>query len=218
MAGGAKAERNGKEFEENVWRDLKKTLDSLNLKLIPDPKFKSSNKDKFRGMILDSREFEIGYLCSESDFYKFIERKFVQGVKWHPKFKSEKSGLVIGREPFLSKELRPDLCYFNFENETLYIVEIKFQSMKGSVDEKLQTGDFKTKQYKKVLSKIRETSGKKWKLEFSWVFNAYFEDRASGEYRDVLGYLLKNGTPYEYEKIKPYQLGLHYSDPRENLF
>jgi hypothetical protein len=218
MAGGSKAAKNGKAFEENAWRELGNTLSGLNLRVIPDPKFKASNKHKFRGSVLDTRGFEVGYLCSGSQFYKFIERRFGHGVNWHPKFKSEKSGLTLGPGTLLSKELQPDICYFNFENRTLYIVEIKFQSMKGSVDEKLQTADFKTKQYKKVLLKISEMAGRRWKLQFSWLLNAYFQDRAAGEYRDILEYLERNGTPFEYETIKAYQLGLTHSDPRENLF
>lgn len=218
MVGGAKAAKNGKEFEENVWRDLGETFEKLNLNVVREPSFKPSNRFKFRGAVYDTRGFEVGYLCSESEFYKFVDRKFGGGIQWHPAFKSDKSGLLLGNVSFLSKELRPDICYFDFEATTVYIVEIKFQSMKGSVDEKLQTADFKTKQYKKVLSKIGEMSGEPWKLKFSWVLNDYFQDRAAGEYRDILEYLGKNGTPFEYETVKPYQLGLTYSDPRENLF
>lgn len=36
-----------------------------------------------------------------------------------------------------SKEWRPDEAFINFENNTVYIIEKKFQNCAGSVDEKL---------------------------------------------------------------------------------
>ena len=35
--------------------------------------------------------------------------------------------------------------------ETLFIIEVKYQQVEGSVDEKLQTCDFKRKQYLKLV-------------------------------------------------------------------
>ena len=36
----------------------------------------------------------------------------------------------------------------------MHILEIKFQEVAGSTDEKLQTCDFKIKQYRKLLSRL----------------------------------------------------------------
>ena len=36
--------------------------------------------------------------------------------------------------------------------ETLFIIEVKYQQLAGSVDEKLQTCDFKRKQYLKLVN------------------------------------------------------------------
>ena len=39
-------------------------------------------------------------------------------------------------------------------NNTLFIIEMKFQEVAGSVDEKLQTCDFKKKQYKRLMAPL----------------------------------------------------------------
>jgi len=41
----------------------------------------------------------------------------------------------------------PDDAMLVIIRETLFIIEIKFQQVEGSVDEKLQTCDFKRKQF-----------------------------------------------------------------------
>ncbi len=43
----------------------------------------------------------------------------------------------------LSKKLLPDETILILNNNTLFVVEMKFQRVSGSVDEKLQTCDFK---------------------------------------------------------------------------
>jgi peptidase E len=52
----------------------------------------------------------------------------------------------------LSKKLLPDDAIYVTVNNTMFIIELKFQNIAGSVDEKLQTCDFKKKQYRKLLA------------------------------------------------------------------
>ena len=52
----------------------------------------------------------------------------------------------------ISKKLLPDDSIFVLLNNTLFIIECKHQQVAGSVDEKLQTCDFKKKQYKKLMA------------------------------------------------------------------
>ena len=54
----------------------------------------------------------------------------------------------------LSKRLLPDDAIYVIVNNTMFIVELKFQKIAGSVDEKLQTCDFKKKQYRKLLAPL----------------------------------------------------------------
>ena len=60
------------------------------------------------------------------------------------------SPMGVDYSKLISKRLLPDDAVLVLMNKTLYIVEIKFQTVAGSVDEKLQTCDFKLKQYKKL--------------------------------------------------------------------
>ena len=68
----------------------------------------------------------------------------------------------------------------NFANNTVYIIEKKFQHDAGSVDEKLQTCDFKKKQYQKLLYDTP------YDVEYLYVCNDWFEQAC---YRDVHKYI-----------------------------
>jgi hypothetical protein len=64
---------------------------------------------------------------------------------------------------------------------------MKFQEVAGSVDEKLQTCDFKHKQYQKLLSPL------KIKVKYVYVLNDWFMKK---EYEDVLKYIDSVGCYY----------------------
>lgn len=53
----------------------------------------------------------------------------------------------------ISKQLLPDDSIFVIIKNTLYIIECKFQQVAGSVDEKLQTCDFKKSNTKNCCQK-----------------------------------------------------------------
>ena len=53
-----------------------------------------------------------------------------------------------------SKRWEPDEAFINESNRTVYIIEKKFQSKSGSVDEKLATFPFKIYEYQKLLDPI----------------------------------------------------------------
>src|SRR3989338_10371604 len=52
----------------------------------------------------------------------------------------------IDYKKLVSKRLLPDDVIFVIANNTFFIIEVKFQKVAGSTDEKLQTCDFKIKQ------------------------------------------------------------------------
>lgn len=54
----------------------------------------------------------------------------------------------------ISKQLLPDNCIYVITNNTAFIIEVKHQEVAGSVDEKLQTCDFKKKEYIKLFSEL----------------------------------------------------------------
>ncbi len=87
----------------------------------------------------------------------------------------------------LSKKLLPDGGFISIEANAVVIVEAKYQQVNGSVDEKLQTIDFKYKQYCKMF----EDSG--LTVVYSYVLNDWF---TKDEYEDVLKYIKELGHTY----------------------
>ena len=99
----------------------------------------------------------------------------------------------------LSKRLLPDDSIFVIVNNTFFIIEIKHQNCSGSVDEKLQTCDFKKKQYQKILSNFN------CKVEYFYLLSEWFK---KPEYKDVLDYIISVGCRYFFEYIPLKELGL----------
>ena len=107
--------------------------------------------------------------------------------------------LNIDWTKYLSKKLLPDDCIFVLLNNTLYIIECKFQSVEGSVDEKLQTCDFKKKQYKKLMAPANID------VQYTYLLGEWFKNP---KYKDVLDYIISVGCEYYFEYIPLQKLGL----------
>ena len=103
------------------------------------------------------------------------------------------------KKKYLSKQLLPDDCIFVLHNNTLFIIECKFQQVKGSVDEKLQTCDFKKKQYKKLLAPANI------EVEYVYLLGEWFKNP---KYKDVLDYIISVNCSYYFEYIPLAKLGL----------
>ncbi len=99
----------------------------------------------------------------------------------------------------LSKQLLPDNGLFVIVRDTLFIIEIKFQQVAGSVDEKLQTCDFKRKQYAKLVRDLG------WKVEYVYVLNNWFKQDC---YKDTLDYINSMNCHYLFNEIPLKWLGL----------
>lgn len=94
---------------------------------------------------------------------------------------------------FISKKLLPDNAIYVIIRKTLYIIEIKYQEVAGSVDEKLQTCDFKKKQYQRLLSPLNLT------VEYCYVLRwARFQ---KPEYKDVLNYIQAVWCKYFFDEL-----------------
>lgn len=115
------------------------------------------------------------------DFYRFLEE---EGVDWKAK---------------VSKRLLPDDALLVIVRETLFIIEVKYQQVAGSVDEKLQTCDFKRKQYVKLVA------GLGLKVEYVYVLNDWFKDPA---YQDTLDYIHSVNCHYKFGALPLAWLGL----------
>lgn len=106
----------------------------------------------------------------------------------------------------ISKKLLPDDSIFVLLNNTLFIIECKHQQVAGSVDEKLQTCDFKKKQYKKLMAPANID------VQYIYLLDKWFKNP---RYKDVLDYIQSVGCDYYFEYIPLTKLGLPV--PPENI-
>ena len=113
----------------------------------------------------------------------------------------------VDYKKILSKKLLPDEAIYVIVNNTLFVIEVKFQEVSGSVDEKLQTCDFKKKQYKKLMSTINVD------VEYIYILSEWFKNPS---YKDVLDYIISVGCQYYFEYLPLKKLGLPVPVGQEN--
>ncbi len=124
---------------------------------------------------------EVASIFKKSALYKFLDYR---KVEWRS---------------VLSKKLLPDDSIYVVINNTFFVIECKFQQVAGSVDEKLQTCDFKKKQYKKLLAQLN------MEVEYIYLLSDWFKQR---QYKDVLDYIVSVGCSYYFEYIPLTKFGL----------
>ena len=123
----------------------------------------------------------VATLFQKQEFYRFLESK---QVRW---------------QSLISKKLLPDDSLLVIVRETLFIIEVKFQQVAGSVDEKLQTCDFKRKQYIKLVHPLG------LRVEYVYVLNDWFKDP---RYKDTLEYIHSVNCHYKFNELPLAWLGL----------
>jgi hypothetical protein len=149
------------------------------------------------------------------DFLTFINKQKNYSVKGNEIFyKGEKVGTTFKKnglykfleenkvdyKKIVSKRLLPDDAIFVIANNTLFIIEIKYQTIAGSTDEKLQTCDFKIKQYRKLLATLNI------EIQYIYILNDWFK---KPEYKDVLDYIISiNGCSYYFNYLPLHKIGL----------
>lgn len=124
---------------------------------------------------------EVARSYKKHELYRFLNS---EGVDW---------------TKYISKQLLPDEALYVIVNNTLFIIEIKFQEVAGSVDEKLQTCDFKKKQYKKLMAPLNI------EVEYVYILNDWFKKR---HYKDTLDYVISVGCQYYFNYLPLQKLGL----------
>lgn len=105
----------------------------------------------------------------------------------------------VDYKKILSKKLLPDEAVYVICNNTLFIIEMKFQKTPGSVDEKLQTCDFKKKQYKRLVAPLNI------EIEYIYILSDWFKH---SQYKDTLDYIISVGCQYYFEYLPLKKLGL----------
>lgn len=138
-----------------------------------------------------------GYRVTNGDVF-FNDEKVARIFKKHGFYKFLRE-LGIEWEKIISKRLFPDDSIYVIINNTLFIIECKFQQVEGSVDEKLQTCDFKKKQYQKLMSRANI------EVEYIYLLCNWFKDP---RYKDVLDYIISVRCQYYFEYIPLTKLGL----------
>jgi hypothetical protein len=162
----------GLNFERKV--DFQKLLGS-----IPGYRVKKIQKQAGMGVFFEDKL--VARCFRKNDFYTFLDES---NVDWRN---------------ILSKKLLPDDALLVIVRETLYIIEVKYQQVAGSVDEKLQTCDFKRKQYLKLVSPLG------LKVEYVYVLNDWFKHPS---YKDVLDYIHSVNCHYKFNELPLSWLGL----------
>lgn len=136
---------------------------------------------KVSGYDVFYKEKLVAKLFKKQGLYKYLK---LEGVDW---------------KKHISSKLYPDNCLYVIVNNTVYIIEVKHQQVAGSVDEKLQTCDFKKKQYIKLFSELN------YKVEYLYILDNWFKQE---KYKDVRDYIISVGCHYYYNYIPLQELGL----------
>ena len=186
--------KTGLEFE--LQTDLKEIISKLknyevrncdfntsrkNGKVIKGKKLRSEEKTA-RWIVLYKQE-EIARIFRKEGLYRYFDE--IDGYDY---------------TKIISSKLLPDDAIFVIEKNTVFIIEKKTQSGSGSVDEKLQTCDFKLKQYRKLFSPLNKEVKYYYLLGREW-----FSQR---KYKDVLDYIISVGCGYYFNYIPLSALGL----------
>ncbi len=142
---------------------------------------KKTNGYSVDGHIISYQGKEVARSYRKNSLYKYLAS---QGVNY---------------SEILSKRLLPDEALYVIVNNTMFILEIKFQRVAGSVDEKLQTCDFKKKQYQRLFAPLN------YEVEYVYILSDWFN---KPEYKDVLTYINAVGCQYYFKYLPLQKLGL----------
>lgn len=159
------------------------TLTGLNFEKEKDilALLKKAKGYKIKGHTIFFKNKEIAYSFRKNGLYKYLGTRGIDYKK------------------ILSKRLLPDEAIYVVTNNTLFIVELKFQKTPGSVDEKLQTCDFKRKQYAKLMAPLNI------EVEYIYVLSDWFK---KPEYKDVRDYIISVGCQFYFGYLPLQKLGL----------
>ena len=125
---------------------------------------------------------EVGQIFKKHELYsQFLEPR---GIDWRN---------------CISAKLLPDNGIYVIINNTVYIIEVTTQNVGGSVDEKLQTCDFKKKQYQKLFFPLNI------EVQYIYILDDWFRNP---RYKDVLDYIISVGCQYYFQYIPLQKLGL----------
>ena len=138
-----------------------------------------------------------GYSVKDNVIY-FEGKEVARSYKKHGLYVYLKSRGVDYKK-YISKKLLPDEAVYVIHNNTLFVIEMKSQKGVGSVDEKLQTCDFKKKQYRKLMAPLNI------EVEYIYILSDWFKKPG---YKDMLDYIISVGCQYYFHYLPLQKLGL----------
>jgi len=141
---------------------------------------KFERKVDFQKLLGSIPGYEVKKVSSKAGMGVFFEGKLIARCFRKHDFYQFLTESKVDWEKLITTKLLPDDALLVIVRETLFIIEVKYQQVGGSVDEKLQTCDFKRKQYLKMVSSLG------LKVEYVYVLNDWFK---SARYKDVLEYI-----------------------------
>jgi len=127
------------------------------------------NKVDFQKLLGEIPGYSIAKIPGKAGMGVFFEKNLVARCFQKHEFYKFLDDSKVNWQSMRSKRLLPDDAMLVIIRETLFIVEIKYQQVAGSVDEKLQTCDFKRKQYLKLVAQLG------LKVEYVYVLNDWFK-------------------------------------------
>lgn len=139
-----------------------------------------------------------GYRVDGSRVY-YLDEEVGQIFKKHELYTEFLGPRGIDWRKCISSKLLPDNGIYVIINNTVYILEVKTQNAGGSVDEKLQTCDFKKKQYQKLFFPLNI------EVNYIYILDEWFRHP---KYKDVLDYIISVGCQYYFQYIPLQKLGL----------
>ena len=167
------------------------------------------NKGKGGGNTVTGLNFEketdlLSLLASKEDYR--VEKNIIYFIDVEVARSYKKNALYVflaakgvDYKKIVSKKLLPDEALYVIVNNTLFVIEVKFQKVAGSVDEKLQTCDFKRKQYSKLMAPLNI------EVEYIYILSDWF---GKPEYKDVRDYIMSVGCQYYFKYLPLQKLGL----------
>lgn len=147
---------------------------ATNFEIILEQHFHIS-KTNFQLITKEDGELIDIYYTPKSRLYKYLKQKH-----------------KIDFNNFLSKKLYGDEVIVNEYTKSVFIFEKKNQNCHGSVDEKIQTCDFKKKQFEKIFSPIG------YQVYYEYLLNDWFKQP---QYKDVLDYIVSVNCGVHFNQI-----------------
>lgn len=194
---GSKAARNGAEFEKISGLAVDKLHSKYTVDVIVD---KIKNEYKNKGYIILDDDQVICKSYPKDQLEVYLNENGLYRKEMDIESDEDLDNVGVYVNGVINIEIiKPDDCVVNNMNNTIYIVEQKFQKSGGSVDEKIRTFDYRLKYFKKIFVPLG------MKVKLIYVFNDWFKKK---QYLNVKKEMMEAGIDIYYNSLPPHAIGL----------